>query len=82
MNLKQLGKLPSTVHENNCQQALRSTIPLSISSEERVLCKFSAPRDDGRDESRMERVRCLGPSPGGTDVSGTDQIVIGRYKID
>jgi len=64
MNLKELGKLPSTVHENNCKQALRSTIPLSIGNEENVLCKFSAPRDDGRDESRMEWVRCFGTSPG------------------
>ena len=63
MNLKQLGKLPSTVHENNCKQALRPTIPLSIGNEERVLCKFSAPRDDGCNESRMEGVRCLGSSP-------------------
>ena len=77
MNLEQLGKLPSTVHESDCKQAFGPPIPLSISNEEGVLSEFCTPGDDSGDESGVERVGCLGDTPGGAGVNGTDQIVTG-----
>lgn len=50
---------------------------MSISDEEGVLSEFSTPRDDGGDESGMERVGFLGDTPAGAGVNGTDQIVTG-----
>lgn len=81
MNLEQLGKLPGAVYESNCKQAFRSAVPPSISSEKGVLCKFSTPRDDCRDESGMEGIR-LGVSTVGTDITGTDQMAIGYKETD
>ena len=74
MNLQQLREFPSAVYECDRKQAFRPTVSLSISNEDAIFCKFRTPRNNGRDESRVERVRSLGGSAGYRYGSDSDRM--------